>query len=259
MDSFEAYMKSIRKYPTYGHARSVQHINLIKDEYNALIHGNLKLVAKIASEYANLWPKFDVMDFIQEGNMALMRCADFYKEDRGSFVTYLGQAVRISIMQFIKSNTGDLSLFKTKGQREVFNNLSKVLQKYQNEGVSLQDLSKEYGCTTQDLELIMGTYNPGAIEDVLIDSPESEYILDESVKLIRIKIQQFRKTLSKRQLVVFDDTMYTGTKSLEEVAKEIGISRQGVWDIKSRVLRKATEFFDLDDLKRISVGEVWRN
>jgi len=256
MDSYQTYMRSIQKYPTYSHANSTQHYETIEQEYDSLIHGNLKLVAKIASEHANLWPSFDIMDLIQEGNMALVKCVKSYKKERGSFPTFLGFCVRVAIMRYIKDNTGALRLYKTKSQRTIFNNLTTIYSKYKESGSSLSELADEFDVTVPDLELILGTYNPVDIESIKIDSPEDKMIVDEDVMVIRTRISDFRDTLTRAQKEVFDRTMYTGTESLQSCSVSMGTSRAAVWNIKRRILKKAVDFFTTADLKRIQTGEV---
>ena len=256
MDNYKIYLNSISKYPTYGDEESTRLVETIEERRLNLTHGNLRLVAKIAFEHAQLWQDFDVMDFIQEGNLALMRCVKFYKPERGSFTTYVGFSVRGAIMRFIKENTGSLRLFKTKGQRQVFNNMTAIRNKYLECGASLEELASEFDTTPADLELIFGSFQPVELDNLLSQSPEDELVQLEEVKILKDKIEAFRHTLSLPQLAVFDGSMYTGTRSLKEIGDEMGTNRKAVWMIKQRVMKKALDFFDLDDLKRIQVGDI---
>lgn len=228
----------------------------INKKREMIINGNLRLVAKIAIEMSRAWPGIDVMDLIQEGNMALMRALEAYDPSKGKFTTLVGFSVRTAIMTYIKNSTGAVRLYKTTAQRKIFNKLVEIKEQYEQDGVSINEIATRFNTDPFVLEQILGSFTPIDINSITVESEEDKYIAKESLNIITDKIERFRKTLGERELVVFDENMYLGSKSLKDIGDFFGTTRSSMWNTKSRVLDKARKFFDLDDLKHIPLGEV---
>jgi RNA polymerase sigma factor (sigma-70 family) len=195
------------------------------------------------------------MDFIQEGNEALLRCAKGYNLNKGKFTTYLGLCVRVAIIRFIAENMGSLRIYKTEGQRKLYSDLTKYKNEWITGETSLDCICSATGATKQDVLIMFNIDNPGDLDSMVVDSPEDDLIKAENMAILRDKIQSFRMTLTPRQRKVFDETMYYDERSLTDVAADLKISRQAVWKLKEAVFQKAREYFDMDDLKNIPKGD----
>lgn len=255
-DNYKIYLKQISRYPLMTDVESAAIAGEMQAKRESIITGNLRLVAKIAIEMASAWPNVDVMDLIQEGNMALMRSIDFFDPAKGKFTTLVGFTVRTAIMTYIKDTTGAVRLYKTKAQRQIFNNLVAIKDQFQNEGVSIQELADKYKTDSFVLEQILGSFTPVDIGTIMDESPEDRYIQKESQQELLDKIARFRKTLSTRERLIFDETMYEGQKSLTDVGTSLGVTRSAIWNTKARILTKAAKFFSPDDQKLITVGDT---
>jgi RNA polymerase sigma factor (sigma-70 family) len=255
MDNLDIYLKSIRKFPNYSDNECSDELIHMAECKERLVNGTLKLVAKIAMQYAGHWPNFDVMDFIQEGNMALLRCIDAYDPNKGKFTSLVGVAVEFAIMYYIKNTTGALRLYKTESQRWIFNNLGRIKRQWEENLITLDEITKASGAPRQQVLMILNANSPGDLDSITIDSSEDEYIKKEAINELQKKIQSFRMTLTPRQRKVFDETMYYDERSLADVAADLKISRQAVWKLKETVFQKARQYFNKDDLKSIPKGE----
>lgn len=80
-----------------------------RSELDALIHGNMRLVAKIASSYRDRGVMME--DMIQEGATGLMRAAEKYDPTRGlRFSTYATHWIRASILVAISQSSREIRL-----------------------------------------------------------------------------------------------------------------------------------------------------
>ena len=307
MDNFDSKLKNIgfKSDPSLEqYLKSIDQFDLLQDEVandkfkkmnccrEDLIKGHLKLVVKIAIDvfqfYVSKARAFDLMDLIQDGNETLLRCLDTFNEKQDvKFSTYLGNAIRNRLQDYIRANTGVLNLTKSAALRELHYNMGAICDMI-DEGRDLEDIADAYGVTLQDLELVLNKhsfkqYDENNIPDLvdgLIDecqlgripadddgdyvdftsghdedyacspdkTPEDQMIYNESIQNINRKLKTFRATLTPRQMFIFDNNMY-GDKSLQELADELSTTRQNISQMKSRIMVKAIDYFDIDELK----------
>lgn len=233
---------------------------------------------------------FDLMDLIQVGNETALDCIHTYDADKDAkFSTYLVTSVRNNIMRYIRENTGALNLSKSEAHRTIHYNLSVIKDLYKDPDVTTEEIAATYNVSERDIELILnkdnfkqyledpitdvydqmlrldnigmvpynddGEYNdpfevPFDNDDVTLVNPESSAIHNEELLNLRIKIDEFRDTLSPKHLVVFDSFIY-GDCTRQEVADSLGISPNSVTKMKSRILVNARTFFTLEDLKAL--------
>src|SRR6202008_1515582 len=100
-----------------------------------LVLANLRLVVKIALEYRSAWQ--NVMDFIQEGNIGLMKAVSKYDETKGAKLSYYASWwIRSYILKFILDNFRLVKIGTTNEQKKLFFNLLKEKERLISQGIT---------------------------------------------------------------------------------------------------------------------------
>lgn len=85
-------------------------------------------------------------------------------------------------------------------------------------------------------------------EDLEEVEVEQLKIKNETAEVLLRKIINFRKTLDEREDAVFLHQMYYEDKTLQELATEFGVSQQMISKVKQQVIKKAKDYFVINDL-----------
>ena len=107
-----------------------------EDAYK-LVTGNLRLVVKIAKEFARA--SKNLLDLIQEGNVGLMEAVKNFDPYRGiRFPSYAVWWVRAYIYRYLINNWRLVKIGTTQAQRKLFFNLRKETERLEAEGFAPQ-------------------------------------------------------------------------------------------------------------------------
>ena len=249
MDNLQIYLKSIRAYDELKDDATEQLI--LKGKDTQAIHGNLHRAVVIAMDMSRKWPEYDVMDFIQEANMALMDSVEAWEENKDiRFSTYFSVSARNRITKFIKENVGAVRMYTTKDQRIAMNNLAEIHSMI-DAGKDLFSVASHFDIDVSCVERVVNLNNPGDLNTIPIESPEDEMIRNECCLELAFKIQEFRRTLDDRQVFIFDNVIYDATMKGTEAATALGITKQAVAQAKERILNKASKYFTKEDLQNV--------
>lgn len=228
-----------------------------------LITSNLRLVVKIALEFQRVWMQ-NLLDLIQEGNIGLMQAVrkfDPYKNVKFSY--YSSFWIKAYILKFIMDNWRLVKIGTTQGQRKLFFQLKKEKQKLIDQGFDPKPklLSEKLGVSEQEI-INMDQRLDGW--DVSLDAPlkedsdseridfvstETESAEDHMARkemeaILTVKIEAFKKKMTKRELEIFNHRIFSDSPmTLQEIGEKYGISRERVRQIEKNIIKKMKEFF----------------
>ncbi len=245
-----------------------------------LVTANLRLVVKIALEFQRLWMQ-NLLDLIQEGNIGLIQAArkfDPYKNVKFSY--YASFWIKAYILKFIMDNWRLVKIGTTQGQRKLFFKLKKEKQKLIDQGFDPKPklLSERLGVSEREIVDMDQRLNGW---DVSLDAPlkddsntERIELLETEVEstedlvarkeietLLHSKIDEFKKTMSSRELEIFEQRIFSDNPAtLQKIGDRYGISRERVRQVEKNIIKKLREFFkreipDFDSYKIVDVSD----
>ncbi|MCF7930481.1 MAG: sigma-70 family RNA polymerase sigma factor [Acholeplasmataceae bacterium] len=227
-------------------------IQLGKEARDRLIVANLRLVVGIAKKYT--YSNVSLMDLIQDGTMGLMRAVDGYQVEKGfKFSTYATWWIIQSISRSIANNSRTIRI-----PVHVYDTLSKVRRfkrSYVNEhGVEpdIETISNFTGISIVTLKMI-NLY----INDILsLDSPigDGDSTLNDftedtnnpnpeeynKIKQLEEYIAEILQVLNEREQTIIKMRfgIESEEKTLEEIGKFLGITKERVRQIESKAIKK---------------------
>lgn len=233
-----------------------------------MIKANLRLVVKIAHDYEGLG--LPLLDLISEGNIGLMKAVDrFDPKKGGKLSTYAAWWIKQSIKRALANQTRAIRLpvhlvDKISRMRRVALKLQEVLGREPTD----EELAEELGTTPYKVaQLKMAAQRPTSLESPIGDEDSKTYnevVRDEKAedpgeqlleKTARELVQRLMEKLDSRERHILkyrfglDDA---DEKTLEELGREMGVTRERIRQIQNQALAKLRR--ELEKLERKSVG-----
>lgn len=226
-----------------------------------LIESNVRLVVHLAKRYARQGDPETLLDLIQEGNLGLFRAVDRFDPERGTrFSTYaaywIRQAIQRALMKQRAIRLPEHVMEQVARLRKARHQLMQELGR-QPSGA---ELAAEMDLTALELERLEEASQDVVSLDMPIrgeddeeatelrhllqdlETPRPEFIANQ--RLLRGQIREVVSELPPRdrKIVKMRFGLENGNpKTLAEVAKEFGISRERVRQIQERALLRLRE------------------
>jgi RNA polymerase primary sigma factor len=268
-DPVRAYLREIGRVPLLTAEEEVSIAKRIErgdpEARRQLIEANLRLVVSIAKRYVGRGMLF--LDLIQEGNLGLMRAVEKYDWRRGyKFSTYATWWIRQAITRGIADQARTIRV--PVHMVETINKLARIqrqLTQTLGREPTHEELAEQMETTPQRIEHILrSAQEPVSLESPVGDDEDSslgEFIEDEegsrphvavAVKLRREEVDAVLGSLSFRERRVLELRYGLNgdePKTLEDVGRYFGVTRERIRQIESRTLIKLKTFRESQSLR----------
>jgi len=257
-NNLDAYLREISRTPLLTVEQECELAERIKDgdeEARAhLIRANLRLVVKIANDYAGYG--LQVSDLISEGNIGLMQAVDrFDPEKGGKFSTYGAWWIKQSIKRALANQSKTIRLpihmvDKIARMRRIASMLAESLGREPTD----DEIAGELGLPRQKIAMLkQSAQRQSSLDAPVVDGEAKTFgdvISDESMadplemltdKNLREQIGDLLEVLDERERRIIDERFgLSGLKPmlLEDVGREFGVSRERIRQLQNVALAK---------------------
>ncbi|MDH3520898.1 MAG: RNA polymerase factor sigma-32, partial [Myxococcales bacterium] len=269
VDALGVYLAELAKYPPISreeeHALAVRWVEQRDVEAaRRLVLANLRLVVKIAMEYRRAWA--NALDLIQDGNLGLLEAVQRFDPYQGvKLSTYAVYWIRAYILKYILDNFRIVRLGTTRAQRKLFFRLNKERRALERQGfeaepkllaerldvsesdvvdmqqrLSESDLSMNAPARRDESGAELGDFiaGRGATAEQTVGDDELRRVFME-------KVERFVATLDARDRKLVDERVLADEpKTLAELGKELGVSRERVRQLEARIVAKLRDYLE---------------
>ncbi len=267
LDPLQQYLEEISRYPLLTREEEQA---LTRAYYETrdpeiaqkIVTANLRLVVKIALDFQKFWMQ-NFLDLIQEGNIGLMQAVRKFNPFKGvKFSYYASFWIKAYILKFIMDNWRLVKIGTTQAQRKLFYNLNKEKERLYALGFDpvpklISDRLNVSEKDVIDMEQRMGSWEVSLDSPVREDSDDKhlDFLASGDVPIeaavareeidshLKRHLSEFKYQLNEKERRIFEQRMISEEpKTLQEIGKEFGVSRERVRQIEARIKKKLKEF-----------------
>lgn len=261
VDPTQIYLSEIGFSPLLTAEEEVHFARLVqngdKKARARMIESNLRLVVKIARRYYNRG--LDFLDLIEEGNLGLMRAVEKFDPERGfRFSTYATWWIRQTIERAIMNQTRTVrlpihvlrelnmyltaarELLKVKDREPTYQEIADAVNKPVENVKDMMELNEYVISLDSTIGNDPSSGTTRSLQDVLADhhkTDPAELLMDEH---FTAHLEDCLQQLNEKQREVICRRFGLGgfeRKTLEEVGKDIGLTRERVRQIQMSGLK----------------------
>jgi len=269
-DAVMTYLREIGRVPMITHEREIELAQSIesgdREAMRQFILANLRLVVSIAKRYVGRG--LTLLDLIQEGNIGLIRAVQRYDWRRGHrFSTHATWWIRQAISRAVadKGRTIRLPVYVNTALNRIRRERQRLLQELGREPTE-QELAEATGLdpvrmielqsapgAPVSLELPVGEDEEQELGDVLADTESASPEEVATTQTLKDEVQHvLESVLTPREQLVLQLRFGLGNGQahpLEQVGRELGITRERVRQIEAGALAKLRQPPVLDRLR----------
>ncbi len=257
-DPVRTYLKEIGSIPLLTAEEEVELAKKIAEgserAKQKMAEANLRLVVSIAKRYVGRGMLF--LDLIQEGNLGLIKAVEKFDYTKGyKFSTYATWWIRQAITRAIadQARTIRIPVHMVETINKVIRVSRQLLQELGHDP-SAEEIADEMGMPVEKVrEILKIAQEPVSLETPIGEEEDShlgDFIPDEdaeepaeaaSFSMLKEQISDVLDTLTPREKKVIELRfgMIDGkSRTLEEVGKEFGVTRERIRQIEAKAIRK---------------------
>lgn len=272
MDSLRMYLRSIGRVPLLcaeeevSLAKRIERGDMVAKQH--MVEANLRLVVSIAKGYLGRGLTF--LDLIQEGSLGLIRAVEKFDYRRGyKFSTYATWWIRQAVTRAIadKGRTIRIPVHMVEKLNKVIHVERQLVQQLGREP-SAEEIAQQLQCTTLEVrDILRMAQQPVSLEKPVGDEEDSslaDFVEDVTAEspfeiaseaLRKENVRRVLATLPRREREVIEMRFgLTGSRprTLEEVGRAFGITRERVRQIENRTLKNLQSLPEAQRLREAS-------
>ena len=235
-----------------------------------MIKANLRLVVKIAHDYANLG--LPLLDLVSEGNIGLMKAVERFDPAKGGKLsTYAAWWIKQSIKRALANQSKTIRLpvhlvDKISKMRRVSLQMSEELGREPTD----DELAEEIGISSGKVsQLKTVSIRPASLDAPISDDESTEFgeiVGDEDAqtpfellrdKNLRGEVSNLLEVLDDRERKIIFQRFGLGggkPKTLEEVGKKFGVTRERIRQLQNIALAKMRHALNKKEAPKVWIG-----